>query len=77
MATSSAGSLHSMASRTKGGNVTSEERKKSGGKGGKYPICDHKSCVNAVRLRHHGKGVSASSVLARAATWAKKHNDKG
>ena len=66
-----------MVNRTSKGNVTSEARKKSGGKGGKYPIFDHKSCISAVKLRHHGKGVSASSVLARAASWAKKNKDKG
>lgn len=66
-----------MAMRTKKGNVTSKARKKSGGKGGKYPIFDHKSCVSAVKLRHHGKGVSAASVLARAAAWARSHKDKG
>ena len=66
----------SMASgRTKKGNVTAEERKRSGTKEGKYPIFDSKSCVSAVRLRHHGKGVSASSVLARAASWASSHSD--
>ena len=61
--------------RSKKGNVTAQARKKSGGKGGKYPIFDQKSCVNAVGLRHHGKGVSASSVVSRASRWASAHNN--
>ena len=64
-----------MADRTKKGNVTEKARKKSGGKGGKYPIFDQKSCVSAVKLRHHGKGVSAGSVLSRAAAWASRNNN--
>lgn len=63
--------------RTKKGNVTEKAREKSGDKSGRFPIFDHKSCVSAVKLRHHGKGVSASSVLDRAAAWARKHGDKG
>jgi len=64
-----------MAMRTKKGNVTKTARKKSGGKGGKYPIFDQKSCISAVKLRHHGKGVSASSVMSRASSWANSHNN--
>jgi hypothetical protein len=64
-----------MAMRTKKGNVTEKARSKSGGKSGKYPIFDQKSCISAVKLRHHGKGVSASSVLARASSWANAHNN--
>jgi hypothetical protein len=66
-----------MANRTKAGNPTASARKKHGTKGGKYPIMDHRSCVSAVKLRNHGKGVSASSVLARASSWASSHGDKG
>lgn len=65
-----------MANRTAKGNVTEEARKKSGNKQGKYPIFDHKSCMSAIKLRNHGKGVSASSVLSRAAAWASKNGDK-
>ena len=61
--------------RTKKGTVTAKARKKSGTKGGKYPIFDQKSCTSAVRLRHHGKGVSASSVLARVSAWASRNNN--
>jgi len=61
--------------RTKKGTVTAKAREKSGTKGGKYPIFDQKSCVSAVKLRHHGKGVSASSVLARASAWASRNNN--
>ena len=66
-----------MANRTSKGNVTSSARKKHGSKGGKYPIFDGKSCRSAVKLRHHSKTVSASSVLAKAAAWARKNGDKG
>ncbi len=64
-----------MAMRSKKGNVTSEAREKTGSKGGKYPIFDQKSCVSAVKLRHHGKGISASAVLAKASRWASAHNN--
>lgn len=64
-----------MADRTSKGTVTASARKKYGSKGGKYPIFDQKSCVNAVGLRHHGKGISASAVLAKAARWASAHNN--
>ncbi len=63
--------------RTKKGNVTQEAREKHGDRKGSFPIFDGKSCRAAVKLRHHGKGVSASSVLDRAAAWARKHGDKG
>jgi hypothetical protein len=65
-----------MAMRTKKGNVTKQARSKSGDKSGKFPIFDHKSCMSAVKLRHHGKGVSSGSVLSRAAAWARKNGDK-
>ena len=64
-----------MANRTKKGNPTATARKKSGTKGGKFPIFDQRSCVSAVKLRHHGKGVSAGSVLSRASSWAGKNNN--
>ena len=64
-----------MAMRTKGGSPTATARKKSGTKGGKYPIFDQKSCVSAVKLRHHGKGVSAGSVLSRASSWANRQSN--
>ena len=64
--------------RTKSGDVSSKARSKAGMKGGskkgKYPIFDQKSCLSAVKLRHHGKGVSAAAVLAKAARWANAHN---
>lgn len=61
--------------RTKKGNVTAKARKKSGGSGGKYPIFDQKSAINAIKLRHHSTTVSASSVLARASRWASANNN--
>lgn len=64
-----------MAMRTKKGNVTSTARKKTGTKGGKFPIFDQKSALSAIKLRHHGKGVSASSVLNRAAAWARRNKN--
>ena len=63
--------------RTKSGGVSSKARKKAGMKGGgkgKYPIFDQKSCLSAVKLRHHGHGVSAAAVLAKATRWANAHN---
>jgi len=52
--------------RTKKGNVTAKARRRAGDKSGKYPMFDAKSIANAIRLRHHGKGVSPEEVLARA-----------
>ena len=66
--------------RTKSGDVSSKARKKAGMKGkrpkGKepYPIFDQESCMSAVGLRHHGKGVSAAAVLAKASRWASANN---
>jgi hypothetical protein len=66
--------------RTKKGTVTKKAREKTGmkdgGKKGKYPVFDHKSAMSAIKLRHHGKGVSASSVLAKVARWARAHKDE-
>ena len=67
--------------RTKSGKPSAKARKKSGMKGkrskGKepYPIFDQKSCLSAVKLRHHGKGISASAVLAKASRWASANNN--
>ncbi|NIV32697.1 MAG: hypothetical protein GWN58_25595 [Anaerolineae bacterium] len=66
--------------RTKKGNVTKKARKKSGmkgkGKKGKFPVFDRKSALSAIKLRHHGKGVSAAAVLRKVAAWASAHNDR-
>jgi hypothetical protein len=68
------------AMRTKKGNVTSTARAKSGmkgsGKSGKFPVFDHKSAMSALKLRHNGKGVSASSVIAKVRSWASRNGDK-
>jgi len=68
----------SKAMRTKKGTVTAKARKKAGmkdgGKKGKYPVFDVKSAMSAIKLRHHGKGVTASAVLAKVARWARAHN---
>jgi hypothetical protein len=50
---------------------TSKQRKetgiKSGPNKGKYPLATKRQALSAIKLRHHGKGVSASSVLSRVA----------
>lgn len=65
--------------RTKKGTVTAKARERSGmkgkGKQGKYPIMDQKSCISAVKLRHHGKGVSPGAVLSKAAAWAGRNKN--
>jgi hypothetical protein len=66
----------SSAMRTKKGTVTKKARSKAGMKGGKFPVFDHKSAMSAIKLRHHGKGVSAAAVLAKVARWASAHDDK-
>lgn len=64
--------------RTRKGNVTSTARKKTGmkgqGKKGKFPVFDVKSATSAINLRHSGKGVTASAVLAKVARWARVNN---
>jgi hypothetical protein len=70
-----------MANRTRKGNVTAAARKKSGMKGGsqkkgKYPVFDERSAMSAIKLRHHGKGVSASAVLNKVAAWASRNNNR-
>lgn len=62
--------------RTKKGNVTLEARDKHGNEDGKYPIFDQKSALSAIKLRHHGKDVAASSVLNRALQWANKNENE-
>ncbi len=58
-------------------SISKEKRKKYGiGDTGKYPVFDHKSCVSAVKLRHHAKGdITASRVLSHAASWARSNDD--
>jgi len=43
---------------------------KKGSAKGKYPMATQAQCISAVKLRHHGKGVSASAVLAKASRTA-------
>lgn len=40
---------------------------KSGPNKGKYPLATVSQALSAIKLRHHGKGVSPSSVLSRVA----------
>jgi len=57
--------------------ATAAQRKKTGIKSGpnkgKYPLSTKQQALSAIKLRHHGKGVSASSVLSRVARskWGK------
>lgn len=62
--------------RTKKGNVTAKARDEHGNKDGKYPIFDQRSAMSAIKLRHHGDGVTASSVLNRASRWASANNNE-
>ena len=58
-------------------NPTAEDRKKTGFKKGaakgKFPMQSEQACINAVKLRNHGKGVSGAAVLAKAAAAASKN----
>jgi hypothetical protein len=69
-----------MTLRTRKGTVTAEARKKhgmrGGSKSGKFPVFDRRSALAAIKLRHHGHGVSAEAVLAKVARWASEHNDE-
>jgi hypothetical protein len=66
-----------MATRTAKGNVTAEQRQKSGsGPNHSFPVFDHKSAMSAIKLRHNGKGMSASAVLAKVSRWANENNDE-
>jgi len=51
--------------------VTKDDRKKTGmkggGKSGKYPVATVAQCLSAIKLRHHGKGTTASGVLSHVA----------
>lgn len=62
-----------------GGKVAAKvrpgDRKKTGMKGGKYPVATHEQRMSAIKLRHHGKGVSASAVLSHVANAARKAGD--
>ena len=57
--------------------VTAKDREehgiKSGKNEGKFPLATEAQCLSAVKLRHNGKGVSASSVLARCSAAAGKN----
>lgn len=52
--------------------VTAEDRKKTGMKGGKYPVNTKAQARSAIRLRHHGKGVSAAAVLRHVSAVARR-----
>lgn len=58
-------------------SISKEKREKHGiGDTGKYPVFNHETCMSAVKLRHHGSGISASRVLSHAARWARKNGDE-
>lgn len=67
--------VEAVMNRTKKGNVTAKARDKHGDENGKYPVFDQKSAMSAIKLRHHGKGVSPSSVLAKVSRWANANNN--
>ena len=56
--------------------VTAKDRKKTGMKGGKFPVATHAQRMSALKLRHNGKGVSAAAVIAHVASAARKAGDK-
>lgn len=61
--------------------MTARDRKKTGmsktgTKGKKYPVATKAQMNSAIRLRHHGKGVSASAVLAHVAAAARRKGYK-
>jgi hypothetical protein len=57
-------------------DVRPGDREKAGMEGGKFPVATHAQALSAIKLRHHGKGVSASAVLAHVASAASKHGWK-
>jgi hypothetical protein len=57
-------------------SISAEQRKKHGiGSTGKFPVFSQSTCISAVKLRHHGSGISASRVLAHASSWANRNNN--
>lgn len=57
--------------------VTADDRKKHGIKSGKnegkFPLATEAQCISAVKLRHNGKGVTATSVLSRCSRAANEN----
>lgn len=49
---------------------------KKGEAKGRYPMATEQQCLSAVKLRHHGKGVSGAAVLNKAARAASAHGWK-
>lgn len=60
--------------------MTAKDRKKTGmrksGAKGKYPVATKAQMVSAIKLRHHGKGTSASAVLSHVAAAARRKGYK-
>jgi hypothetical protein len=58
--------------------VTAKQREDTGFEEGeakgKYPMPNEEKCISAVRLRHHGKGVTAAQVLNKASRYANRNN---
>ncbi len=50
--------------------VTAKDRKEHG-ISGKFPVATKTQAFSAIKLRHHGKGVTASRVLAHVARRAR------
>jgi hypothetical protein len=65
-----------MAMRTASGAPSATARAKTGSKGGKFPVFDHRSAMSAIKLRHNGHGITAEEVLNKVARWARAHNDR-
>jgi hypothetical protein len=46
------------------------DREEHGMQGGKFPCATGAQCMSAIKLRHHGKGVSAEAVLSHVLSAA-------
>ena len=50
--------------------VKADDREEHGMQGGKYPCATAAQCNSAIKLRHHGKGVSPDAVLSHVLSSA-------
>ena len=60
--------------RTASGAPSATARAKYGGKGGKFPVFDHKSAMSALKLRGHSP--DPASIIAKVRRWANSAGDK-
>jgi hypothetical protein len=65
--------------RTPSGAPSASARDKfgSGDDGKAFPVFDHTSAVDALRLRGHNKNLSESGVVDKVANYANAHGDSG